>query len=183
MPSQYKLVNPYIDGKFNSKFTGKSETEVAEKAWNSMSKYFASNVPRFAFTMERLSDGKLCHFKVEEDKNDDEDVSYQISQMNLKHSKKQNEQLRNKLQTVRKQHGGADDDDDDDDSPYRIDRMEKLYSKLRYNTMSNSFLASPMIYWWYNPLVYDLESFYVPVFVPQVHPYMEVWTSTNFWGI
>lgn len=180
--NQYRLINPVIEGKFNSVFTGKSELDVAEKAWSGMSKYFSNNVPKFAFTMERISDGKLCHFMVKEDKKGDEDVDWKISELNLKKTKKQEEALRRKLNELRNQHGGADKDDkDEDDSSSSSFDLNKAYSKMRYNTLSTAY-TMPFVYWGYTPWIYDLESFYMPIFVANMYPYVEVFTTTNWWG-
>jgi hypothetical protein len=180
--NQYRLVNPVIEGKFNTVFSGQSELDAGEKAWAGISKYFSNNVPKFAFTMENVSDGNLHHFLIKEDKNGD-NVDYSISELKLKRSKKEEAALRGKLQQLRAQHGGKKEEDESSSSSSSSDmkNLNKMYSKLRYNTLSTAY-TTPFVYWGYTPYIYDFESFYMPIFVQNMYPYVEVFTTTNWWG-
>jgi len=202
--TNYQLVNPYIEGKFNTVFSGNTPQDAAIKAWDSVSQYITNNVPKFAFTMERLNDKKLYHYVVKENvKKNTRLVDYSISELNLSLTDTQ-------IQTFRKQsdkmrHGksankDANDDDnqegghfcrrhkrmncrlthDDDDSSSDSDSdIYEQVKALKYRQM-----PQPVVYWWYTPGLYNFESLYIPTFVVPLTPYIELDLSSAVfkWG-
>ena len=60
--SNYKFVNPHIEGDFKNLFSGKNHIDAARIAWEKLSTNFTNNLPKFAFTLEKVGDGKLYHF-------------------------------------------------------------------------------------------------------------------------
>jgi hypothetical protein len=180
MPNDsYKLINPYIEGSLKTTVSGKTQLEAAKSAWNKLSKNFTNNIPKFAFTLKNVSDGKLCHFLVKE-KTSNDTVNYTITELDISSSDKGVKDLKNKIKNL-KQSGGkakrrrkrSKHDDDDDDSSSDSD-TDDLYNKIKYNNLLNKMY--PITYWWYDPIAYAryIDTFYAPNFVAPLSPYVEI---------
>jgi len=177
MSTQYKLINPYIKGTFDNNFEGDSADEVALKCWNKLSSHFANNVPKFGFTLQRVSDGKLSHYKVTEGKKG-KTVEYVIKKATV--DKKDEETLEKQVKDIednkmkggkrRKHHRHLNDDDDDSSS-------SSSYDIYKYGKYSYKY---PISWFWYNPQLYRYPSVYIPSFnIPSTvssswYPYVEV---------
>lgn len=193
--TNYQLVNPYIDGKFNTVFSGNTPQDAAIKAWDSVSQYITNNVPKFAFTIERLNDKKLYHYVVKENvKKNTRLVDYAISELNLnltdtqiQNFRKQSEKMRhgknnNENDDADDQEGGhyckrhkrhncrhAVGDEDDDSSSSSDSDIYRQVQAMKYRQM-----PQPVVYWWYTPGLYNFESLYIPTFVVPLTPYIEL---------
>ena len=66
--NKYVMVNPFIVGKIPHVSANKP-IDAANELWRSVSKNFANNVARTAFTIANVSEGSLHSFEVEESKN------------------------------------------------------------------------------------------------------------------
>ena len=173
--TKYQLINPYIEGTFERTYSGAKPIDAAETAWNKLSGYFTSNIPKFAFTMERTSDGKLFHFVVKEDVKKGL-VDFSIEKVNIKVPQKISKYFKEKVKEVKtKQTGGKRKkkrkDDDDDSSSDSSDYYTKVF-KHKY-----THLGQPIAYWWYAPyLYYDVApSLFVPGgWVYGLTPYVEI---------
>jgi hypothetical protein len=64
----YQLVNPIIMGSFESVYDSKEPLDAAKKVWENLSGHIVNHVPRFIFTMKDISENKLYHFEVKENK-------------------------------------------------------------------------------------------------------------------
>ena len=64
--TNFRLVNPYIEGDFNKVYSGKTAQTAARNVWENLSKHITNNVPKFAFTLERVNDGELFHYMIQE---------------------------------------------------------------------------------------------------------------------
>ena len=167
MPS-YKLVNPVIEGTVKTEVEASSHIEAAKKLWNNLSQHVAGDVPKFAFSVE--GGGSTEHFKVIEKSNHGQ-VSFEIE--SLKVTKARTQKLHRQLARV--QAGGAngndnhDEDDSSDDEWIRRAKYKKLKDRASY----------PIVYWYYDPLVYGLKSLYVPTFTYgyKYTPYVEIVTN------
>lgn len=173
----YQLVNPSIKGDFPTTFSASTPFEAANNAWKSLSSYFTNNVPKFPFTLQSLKDNKLFHFLVKEDVKGDQ-VNYKITELKLKDEQKANDTLKKNVQEFNKKYGGSrrrrrdrdedeDDDDDDDDND--------MYHRIAYPHLfgqQNPF--SYLSHFYFDPTVYNLQSFYVPSFVVPYTPYVEI---------
>lgn len=140
----YTLVNPYIVGKFDKSFDGKTPLAAADKAYNALSKYFNNNIPKFYFTLQEggqkniledtseMSDSpqiggssKFHHFVVKE-KKEGNDANYTISEYNISNTKHLNT-FAGKLNNFRlKQSGGLRDLDDSSSSMSDSDSSSSL---------------------------------------------------------
>jgi len=176
--TEYQLINPYIEGSFGRSFTGKDVLDVANKVWEGLSEHMTNNVPKFAFTLERTSDKKLFHFLVKESVSEG-NVDFSIEQMKLQNTQKSNNQLKadlKKLNERKTQTGGKkkEKENDKDDSSSSSSEDEDILNRVMrpsYPTM-----GYPFTYWWYNPVVYELDRIYVPTFVSPLMPYVELST-------
>jgi len=53
MSKTYELVNPFILGTFDRKFTADNSLQAAHIAYQELSQYFTGHMPRFKFTLQR----------------------------------------------------------------------------------------------------------------------------------
>lgn len=190
---KYRIVNPFFVGGMDANFNAANQDEAAGEAWSTVSKYIVNNVPQFAFTLERTSDKKLYHYLVKE-KTSGKEVNYTIEPLKMSLDKKHEDEFRNKLSRVANNTdplgGGASRKSKDDSSSSSSSTdsssdstSEDVYDKIkRYKTRSNS----PMVYMWYDPLLYAVsqvvQSVYVPVFTVPIAPYMEINISSAFFS-
>ena len=168
-------------------FAASDSTKAADEAWSTLSQYITNNVPKFAFTLKKVEDGKLSHFLVKEGVSKSKDVDYSIKPLDLNLSKKEEKALLSHINkmTEKRLSGGAKKDDsssssssesgkDDEDSSSESD----IYKKIRH--FKNK--SQPLNYLWYSPLVYSkdgqLESVYIPSFAYPIVPYLELSLST-----
>ena len=105
----YILVNPYIEGSIKKIFKADNSLAASKKAYESLSKYFNNQVPKFNFTLLKLKSEEVdvnsyldrfnledygsksfnkffnkknfSHFSVNESLNNKKEVSYQISKL------------------------------------------------------------------------------------------------------
>jgi len=182
MPT-YELVNPYVIGDMKTSFNTSSSKSAANEAWSALSKYITNNVPKFAFTIKKLSDNKLYHFVVKEKLSKSKKVSFTIKELNLNMSKEEENKFSNYVSNLENQAGGKkkhNDDDDSSDSSDSDSSDDDLIRRVRQFKERNS----PLKYMWYSPMIYskdgNLTSVYVPSFVYPVVPYLELSMSTIF---
>lgn len=181
---EYKLLNPLIVGdNVNTYFKAKNIDNAAKESWNSISNYITGNVPRFGFTLQDTTNGDLHHFMVKEKNNKNETVDYAINKLNIDMNTDQENKFVNYINrlepTINKQVGGDSSKCNNDDSP--DDDDEELYEKLSLYKHKNT----PIIYWWYNPLLYTMygsnyTSIYIPTIIPTMIPYVEIDVSSAF---
>ncbi len=169
MVNTYHLVNPYIQGNFDTKIKAKNSNEAANIFYTGLSEHFNNSVNKFYFSIQKGSsgDGKLYHYEVKEERNNNE-VDISIKKFE---GKTNNDKFKNKLGEIKsKLDGGSkkhrkhkkhsDDSSSDSDSSSDI-----------YITKSVS-LSQPITYWWYDPYLYNLKSVYVPTFYSYITPYI-----------
>ena len=85
MPNTYHLVNPYIQGKFETKMKAKNSNEAANLFYSGLSEHFNNSVNKFYFTVQKGSggNGKFYHYEVNESRNNNE-VDFKIKKFNGK---------------------------------------------------------------------------------------------------
>jgi hypothetical protein len=183
---QYKLVNPFILGKMNTIFTGKTQLEAATKSYNELSQYFNNDIPSFYFTMQKVTgknkigggkNNEYLHFKVTE-KKFGKKVDFKIKEVQVTKNGKQMTSYKKSLKKFMSDHqqkGGKkysyDDDDDDDD-----DDDEEVY-RPRYRTSTDYVLTQPLTHYYYDPVIYSTvfaadTYWYTPTFVAPLSPYI-----------
>ena len=183
MVNSYNLVNPYIKGKFNSQVKAKNSLEAGKMLYNALAEHFNNNVPKFYFSIQKgkSGKGKMYHFEVKEKKEGD-NVSFSIEPHTLKNvaasNKKFNARLskfkgridgklggapKRKKKKTKKKKKKKDDSDSESSS-------EEEYLETTYVTT----VDHPIYYYWYDPLVYSVDSVYIPTFYSYVTPYIEI---------
>jgi hypothetical protein len=171
--SNFKLINPNLQGDIKTTVSAREPLDAAKQIWTNLSKYFANDVPTFAFTIENQSGGSLHHFKVEETKNKDH-ATFKIESIESKLKGDDLRKFKAKANEAARMHGGKKDKKDKDDSSSSDSSSEAFESLKMYKNFTKRTLQ-PITYWWYNPNIYDLTSVYIPTFVtPLVQPYIQI---------
>jgi len=181
MVNTYQLVNPHIEGKFNSKIKAKNSQEAANIFYKNLSEHFNNSVPKFHFSIQKGSsgDGKYYHFEVKEIREDNE-VTFKINQMDIKGEDEALANFKQKLNNFKSkfnQDGGKkkgkskkSKKDSDSDSDSLFDSDDDIYRRVKSYVPT----TQPIYYWWYDPYLYRLDSLYVPTFYSYVTPLIEL---------
>jgi hypothetical protein len=180
MSNTYVLVNPFIHGEFEHTVKAKNSVEAGKIFYKGLSEHFNNAVPKFYFTIQKgdSGNGKYSHFKVVEKKNKN-DIDFSLQSYEIKGGEDM-DTFKNKLENFKNkfaQYGGKkkskkskkskkydSDSDDDSDDEYKYKRI-------------NSYILSydqPIYYWWYDPSIYRLSSYYIPTFYSYVTPLIEI---------
>jgi len=181
MVNTYLLVNPHIEGNFNSKIKAKNSTEAANIFYKNLSEHFNNSVPKFHFTIQKGSsgEGKYYHFQVKESRQENE-VSFKVNEMKLTTDPDSMESFKSRLESFKSkfnQEGGKKhkksskkDSSDSDDSSDWDASSDDFYRKAKQYRPTNQ----PIYYWWYDPSMYRLDSIYIPTFYSYITPYIEL---------
>jgi len=177
--TEYRLINPHIEGKFQKLYQGETPFDAAQNMWDNLSKNFTNCVPEFAFTLERVKDNKMFHYRVNESVKNSS-VNYTITELDLDLSaakkKKFNEKLnefKNKLQSGgkkdkrhKKRTSLVDDEDESSTSESEGYDVWMLSTHTLYDT--------PISYFWYYPdfYQYSYDYYFIPTWVPSLSPYV-----------
>lgn len=194
MSNTYRLVNPYIKGEFKSKIKAKSSVEASKRFYKSLSEHFNNNVPKFYFTIQKggSGKGKFYHFEVKEKKSSNE-VSYSIQPYAIPgeteavdtfitNFKKFKGRYNGKGGAKRKSRKGSKKG-----SRKGSRKGSKKSLKLGELDDSEDFYrdaityvpttSQPIYYMYYDPLVYKLDSVFIPTWYAYITPYVELNTS------
>lgn len=174
--TNYKLVNPYIEGSLNTTFSGKNIMSVANDVWKKLSKYMTNEVPKFAFTLEESGTGKLRHFKVNEQlSGGGNSANYNITEMKVD-SKKEKQFRNNKKKASNPMLKGGKKDKDEDDDDDSSTSSSDIFSAIKLHKLYTG--AQPITYWWYDPWIYGWESVFIPTLY--LTPYIEIATFSYY---
>jgi len=189
MANTYTLVNPHISGSVDTKIKADNSLQAAKKAYKNLAKHFNNNIPKFYFTVQKGSAGKYYHFEVKE-KKDEEKVNFSIQAYKIPgNEKKSITDFEKKLKTYREKtdaKGGSKKksskkkskkskkDDSDSNSDSDMSDSDDNYYRQAKKYIPTSSYNYPIWYWWYDPYVYNLNSFYVPTFYAPLSPYIEI---------
>jgi hypothetical protein len=188
--TNFRLINPYIRGKFKNHFEGNTAEDAAEAVWNKLSKYIMNNIPQFAFSIERISDNKLFHFSLKE-KLKKGSVDYTLELLDVKNKDNLIKGFKNKVskfQIMDKKYGGAknkyndldielDDLDGSDEDLYDLDDSDDLPDLDGHGEVITSLYSltpSPIMFFYYTPLIYPINSVFIPTFSAPILPYVEI---------
>lgn len=172
--TNYKLVNPRIEGSLKTVFHANDIMSAAKNVWDDLSQYITNNVPKFAFTLENSQSGKLHHFCVKEQLKGGSSAKYNISEMSIKLTEKQLKEFKKKSQSAGMKGGKTHKDDDDDSSS--SSSSSDVYSAIQLHNLYSR--SQPIAYWWYDPWIYGFESVFIPTLY--LTPYIEV-VSFNYY--
>lgn len=175
----YILVNPHIQGSLETKFKTKSPHEAANLAYESISKYFSNNVPKFTFTLQKAGSDKFYHFDVSEKINKNDKIKFEIKENisvsnadGLKKFIQTNEEALSGGKHSKSKKYKLDDSDSSSSSDSNSDDDYYYY----YKPVNRSL---PITYWSYYPYAYPLRKFYVPTFIPTLSPYVYISLSNE----
>lgn len=170
--SNFKLINPTLKGNIKTTVTAHDPLDAAKEIWTHLSKYFTNDVPSFAFTIENQDAGDLHHFKVQEKKQKNE-ASFKIEAIDSKLKAADLKKFKSRIDNLPAQKGGKkhdkkkDDDDSSSSSSSEFDAL-RMYKNFSQRTLQ------PILYWYYDPNPYYLETFFVPTFIQTIVPYVEI---------
>jgi len=173
--NSYILVNPHIEGSIDTRFKTKTANEAATIAYDTVSKYFSNNLPKFSFTLQKAGSDKFYHFDVNEKINKNDKIKFQIKEnssiTNLDGLKKFIDTNNDKLEGGKshKSHKYRKYKYDDEDSSDSSDSDDDYY--YYYKPITRTM---PITYWSYYPYAYNLKQIYVPTFVPTISPYVYI---------
>ena len=192
MVNSYILVNPYIQGEFKNKINAKNSIEAAKIFYKEMSTHFNNSVPKFYFTVQKgqSGGGKYYHFEIKEKLSKNENVNFSIEPYTI-YGDSDMSSFSSKLTTFKNkfsQSGGEKDSSESSEVKHKKNKKKSkkysesessdssedsvdFYRKAKSYTINNS---QPFYYWWYDPYVYKLDSFWIPTFYSYVTPYIEI---------
>lgn len=174
----YILVNPHIEGSVETKFKTKTANEAANLAYETISKYFSNNLPKFSFTLQKAGSDKFYHFDVKEKINKNDKIKFEINTndtiQDTNGLKKFIETNEESLTGGKSSHSKKYRLNDDDSSSSSESSDDDYY--YYYKPVNRSL---PITYWSYYPYVYNLRKFYVPTFVPTISPYVYISLSNE----
>lgn len=180
---EYKLVNPFIAGTFVDTYKAKSVTNAAHDFWNQLAggKYITGSVPVFYFSLMNTENNDLFHFKVKEKRTGSE-VNFSIDQLKegIKNEdlfiKKYNDvksTLNINNNTSESEMSGGKRKRYDDSSSSDSDSDEDLDDFFRY--IRSKQTIRPIVYWWYTPSLYNIETVFTPTFVAPIAPPIQLY--------
>jgi hypothetical protein len=187
MVNSYTLVNPNIQGEFESKLKSKNSINAAKMFYKNLSEHFNNNIPAFYFTIQKggSTEGKYYHFNVKEVRNSKNEISFNVQPYTISNETSNIESFKNKLSTFKskfEQAGGKKltkkskskktrKPKNDSDSDTDLDSSDDFYRRAQ---TYKPVVTPPLYYWWYDPYVYNLSSVYIPTFYSYVTPYLEI---------
>ena len=194
MVNKYKLINPLIKGGFESKIEAKNSLEAAKTLYKSLSEHFNNNVPKFHFTIQK-GGGKrnenFYHYEVLETKKDEE-VKYSIKPYEIKDEGAVKQYVENFNKFKGRFNGGSDrmkvsagkkssrkksshkKSSRKKSSHHYDESSEDSYDFYREAKSYVPVTSQPLYYMYYDPLVYRLDSVYIPTFYQYAQPYLEI---------
>jgi hypothetical protein len=185
MPNVYYLVNPYIEGTVKNRVKTNNSHTAATQLYKNVSEHFNNSIRKFYFTIQKGGSGKYYHFEVKENKDNDA-VNYSISPMTLEDNDEIMTQFKTNLDKFKaklnqeggkhksKKHHKKHKKDDSSDSS-DLDSSDEFYKRAVTYVPS----AVPLYYWWYDPLIYRLDSLFIPTFYSYVTPFIHLNLKLN----
>ena len=186
MSNSYFLVNPYIQGEFKNKIKADNSVEGARQFYKALSEHFNNAVPKFYFTIQKggSGKGKYYHFQVTEQRKnnnvsftleshdiigntDIESFSNRLNEFKNKFAQSGGKKKKSKKSKKSKYVSESESESEiiSDSSSYND------YKKI--NTLISN-VNQPIYYWWYDPSIYKLQSYYIPTFYSYVTPVIEI---------
>ena len=169
MSQTYNLVNPFIQGSIKTSVKADNSVKAANKLYENISEHFNNDVPLLNITIQKGTNGKFYHFQIKEKKANQE-IDWSVEPYVLKDNNKV-KSFKNKLNNFKNKIkvGGKKDKDKDSSSESSIDSPHRNYKKYYYNTAT-----FPISYFWYDPYIYSLDTFFIPTFYAPLTPYIEI---------
>ena len=180
MSNSYVLVNPYVQGEFKNSIKAKNSIEAGREFYKALSEHFNNAVPKFYFTIQKggSGKGKHYHFKVKEQRKNNNvsftlepydilgDVNIDAFSTRLNNFKNKIAQSGGKKKGKKSKNVSESSESSDSDSSSSDDYK-------RINNLITT-IDQPIYYWWYDPSIYRLQTYYVPTFYAYVTPVIEI---------
>ncbi len=184
MGNKYKLVNPYIKGEFETKVNAKNSLDAAKTFYNNLSEHFNNNVPKFYFTIQKggSGKGKFYHFEVKEKKVNDS-VDYTIKPFEIQGEDEAIGQYLDNFEHFKGRfNGGASRKGSKKGSKRRSSRRSSRHEDSSesddFYREAKSYVpvtsSSPFYYMYYDPLLYKVDSVFIPTYYAYVSPFSEI---------
>ena len=186
MANTYCLLNPHIEGDFQTKIKADNSTKAAKTFYKNLSQHFNNNIPKFYFTVQKggSGTGKYYHFVVKETKDNDE-VKFDLSPYVISEDSTTIKTFETKLSSFKSkfnQYGGKKNSKKtskkkkhskklDDSSDSDCDSSENFYKQAQ---TYRPRVAPPLYYWWYDASIYNLNSIFIPTFYSYTPPYLQI---------
>ena len=194
--NKFDLVNPCIIGQMNTTYTAENSMNAVTQFWNDLSPHITNNMPRLIVTLkdsknklfhyeikEKVHNGKLANYTIKEFA---ADVSLKDKNMFLKKVKQvkesKNTQIQNQLGGKDKKYNikaPASKSDSSSDSSSDSDSDSDTNSDDYYDFRRYKRMSQPIVYWWYTPYLYKVNTLYTPTFNIPLTPYINTWIPTN----
>lgn len=179
MANLYVLVNPYIQGEFKNQIKANNSNDAAKQFYTQISEHFNNAVPKFLFTIQKggSGKGKYYHFQTKESRNNNE-VNFTIKPFTIKGEdmNKFDTKLTN-FKSKLLQNGGEKKKSKKRSKKSKKDSSESdSESSQDYYKKINTYVPvvnQPIYYWWYDPLLYNIDSIFIPTFYSYVVPIMQ----------
>jgi hypothetical protein len=177
----YRLINPYIEGSLDTVVRSRNSFNAGKKIYNTISNYFTNHVDDFYMTIQNVETKDLAHFKINEKRDDNGFVDFNLVKFDEKLPQDLEKKLVNAVDKFSKQSGGRhrkhhhrDNYDDDDDTTtessesdyyrYPIQPISKfVYFYLPYYRL-NTIGLSPL----------DASRIFLPMFSLPINPGLEI---------
>lgn len=176
----YRLINPYIEGSFNTVVHASNSFSGGKKIYKNLSSFFKNQVDNFYMTIQNIETKDLSHFVVNEKNGKDGAIGYVITKFDGKMSPDLEKKLLNTIDKTSKQSGGKHrrhrllDDDSSSDSSSSSD--DTNYFRFRPQPITR-FTYFYLPYYKLNMVglsPIDMARFYLPIFSFPVNPSIEV---------
>ena len=206
MANTYKLVNPYIKGDFNTKIKSKNSINAAKNFYKSLSEHFNNSVPKFYFTIQKggSSNSKFYHFEVKETRKGDE-IDFSLKPFSIKNSENADKKFVENFKSFkgrfngggskfksksRKSKSGSKSRKSKRGSKSKSRKSERRSSMdIEIVVDENDFyrqaveyvpVNQPISYLYYDPIIYNLDSVFIPTFYAYLSPYVEINTRDGY---
>ena len=189
MSNKYKLVNPYIKGEFETKVGAKNSVEAAKTFYKNLSEHFNNNVPRFYFTIQKggSGKGKFYHFEVKEKKVND-NVDFTIKPFEIKGEDEAMKQYLENFDHFKGRFNGGANHNGSRKGSRKGSKKSSRRSSRKHDDESSSesddfyreaksyvpVASSPFYYMYYDPLLYKVDSVFIPTYYAYVSPFSEI---------
>jgi hypothetical protein len=181
----FKLVNPLIVGSFNTDYTAETGLDAANQFWNDFSTHITGNLPNIYVTLQEGGSQNLYHYNISEKINrGTKTTEFTISEHNVDLSAAKKNKFLNgvkKYETkinaqISRQTGG-----DVEKKPEKKRYKDKDSSSSSsdsddyYNFGKYRRLTQPITMFYYTPLLYNVNSIFLPTFNVPLTPYVKLY--------
>lgn len=183
MSNTYVLVNPHIEGDVKNRIKADNSVEAGKKIYKNLSEHFNNAIPQFYFTIQKggSGTGKFYHFKVSEKiKNDnvsftlepytivggDNMSSFSDKLSNIKNKLEMSGGKKTKKAQSKSKSKSKPKDSSDSDSSSDMSSSDEY----KYINTYVPVASQPISYYWYDPSVYKLDTYYIPTFYAYTTP-------------